>query len=339
MKPTLIILVALCMCTSLSAGTLETIQIDIGDEERLFTLFTPSSYDPGVQMPLVFGLHGFTVSSSTHQRLTGMDEVAEEKGVLVVYPQAVDNNWFPGHVPGNNIDYLLGVYDATVAKRNVNKEIVGLSGLSQGANMSLTLAAARPDLFSSVVSVAGTRFFTEDDEIVPLNVPEVPTQLISRLHVHGTEDTFGPIDGGQVLNFPLFTHSVMDSVNTWAAGLGSENGPTLHPIDDTVSDGLTSEMLVFQGRNYFDINGVEHTAEVNYIRVLGGGHNWPGDYRNWPRAFQPVTRDFSASEMAIDFILSHPREAVAGVPEPSTMVLLSGLAAIGLFARRGGCAA
>ena len=182
---------ALCMCTAVSsAGTIERMELEVGGETRQFTLFTPSSYDPAVPMPLVFGLHGFTVDAGTHLLITQMNRVAEAKGVLAAYPQAVNNDWFPGHVPGSNIDYLLEVYEATVANRNVNKEIVALSGLSQGSTMSLTLAAAKPDLFSSVVSVAGTRFFTIDDELVPPDAPEVPVRPISRLHVHGTSDTF-----------------------------------------------------------------------------------------------------------------------------------------------------
>lgn len=301
------------MCTAVtSAGTIERMELEVGGETRQFTLFTPSSYDPAVPMPLVFGLHGFTVDAGTHLLVTQMNRVAEAKGVLAVYPQAVNNDWFPGHVPGNNIDYLLEVYEATVANRNVNKEIVALSGLSQGAAMSLTLAAAKPDLFSSVVSVAGTRFFTSDDELVPPAVPEVPARPISRLHVHGTSDSLSSDEGGQVLDFPLFIHSVMDSVTTWAAGLGSEGEPTVVPIDDRTADGLTSELLAFEGRTYVGLDGTHYTADTHYVRVSGGGHNWPGDWNGWPADFQPVTTDFSTSEMAIDFILSHPREYVVG---------------------------
>ena len=54
------------------------------------------------------------------------------------------------------------------------------------------------------------------------------------------------------------------------------------------------------------------TAETRYVKVLGGGHNWPGDFEGWPELFQPVTMDFSTSEMAVDFILEHPREYILG---------------------------
>ena len=311
---TLLTSVALGTWASLSsAGTLETIKVDVDGQKREFNLFTPDSYDPAVPMPLVFGLHGYTVDAGTHQLVTGLNPIAERRGVLVAYPQALNNNWFPGHVPGNNIDYLVKVYEAAIEHRNVNKEIVALSGLSQGATMSLTLAAARPDLFSSVVSVAGTRNFTIDDELVPNDVPEVPDRPISRLHVHGTADEFVTVDltedGGQVLDFPLFNHTVMDSVSTWATGLGFEGEPTIVPVEDRALDGLTSELLSFPGRTYSDIYGTEYTADTEYIRVLGGGHNWPGDWSGWPADFQPVTTDFSSSELALDFVLSHPRES------------------------------
>ena len=309
----LLTLGALCMCAVVSsAGTLETMELEVGGEMRQFTLFTPSSYDPAVPMPLVFGLHGFSVDAVTHRLITNMNSVAEDKGVLVAYPQALDNNWFPGGVPGNNIDYLVDVYGMTIENRNVNKEIVAISGISQGANMSLTLAAAEPDLFSSVVSVAGLRFFTSDDEIVPSSVREVPARPISRLHVHGTADQAVPIGGGPAPNFPLFTHSVMESVTTWAVGLGFEGEPTVVPIDDRTADGLTSELLSYPGRTYIGLDGLQYTADTHYVRVSGGGHNWPGDWNGWPAALQPATTDFSTSEMAIDFILSHPREYVVG---------------------------
>ena len=90
---------ALCVCTVASAGTLERMELEVGGEMRQFSLFTPSSYDPAVPMPLVFGLHGFTVNVDTHQLITNMNSVAEDKGVLVAYPQAIENNWFPGVFP------------------------------------------------------------------------------------------------------------------------------------------------------------------------------------------------------------------------------------------------
>ena len=304
---------ALLLCSAISfAGTLETMHLEVGGETREFTLFTPNSYEPNVPMPLILSLHGFTSDAATQQLVTGMNSVAERKGVLVAYPQAIGNDWWPGNVPGSNIDYLVSVYEETLETRNVNEEIVGVTGMSQGSSMSLTLVASHPNLFSSVVSVAGTRFHSIEGDPLPLDVPEVPTRPISRLHIHGTADPFVSIGGGQILDFPLYNVSVIDSVSNWAAGMGSEGEPTVVPIEDRVADGLTSELLSWQGRTYTDIHGTEYTVDTEYLKILGGGHNWPGDFDGWPGQFLPVTKDFSASEAAIDFILSHPREYIVG---------------------------
>ena len=60
MKKRLVLIGALCgWCTALSAGTLETMEIEVGGEERHFMLFTPkflrcrSANSLGVRYPRI----------------------------------------------------------------------------------------------------------------------------------------------------------------------------------------------------------------------------------------------------------------------------------------------
>ena len=319
-----ILSVCICLpvlCSIGSAGTFERVSLEVADKSREYLLFTPDSYNPDVPMPLVFGIHGYTVDATTHEQITEMNAVAESRGVLAAYPQATGNNWLPGFEAGdaeriqqtsdNNLDYLVAVYEQILDKRNVNQEIVGISGLSQGATIGLSLVNREPELFSSIVTVAGLRYYSSDGTVLlPEEHSEIPSRPISRLHIHGTADPFVPDDGGPVVPSPFVYRPVIESVTNWASGLGADQEPEMALIDDISRDGLTSESFTWEGRSYVDANGLSHTAVTQYINVLEGGHNWPGDFGGWPSDFQPVTRDFSASEMAIDFILEHPRAIV-----------------------------
>ena len=104
-----------------------------------------------------------------------------------------------------------------------------------------------------------------------------------------------------------------DSVANWAVANGFRlSDLAFHPVEDRTEDGLMSLLADTPGAEYKDIHGQTHRVDTQLITVVGGGHNWPGDFDFWPAEFQPVTRDFSTSDLAMRFMLSHPREYIPG---------------------------
>lgn len=54
---------------------------------RYYEGYVPTSYRPGVPMPLVVGLHGCTQEAEDIRTATRFNELAEARGFIVVYPQ------------------------------------------------------------------------------------------------------------------------------------------------------------------------------------------------------------------------------------------------------------
>jgi polyhydroxybutyrate depolymerase len=63
--------------------------------KRTYFVHLPANYNPDKQYPLVFGLHGGGGKAKTFNRSTNyrLNELADEKGFIVVYPQGVKKSW------------------------------------------------------------------------------------------------------------------------------------------------------------------------------------------------------------------------------------------------------
>lgn len=124
-----------------------------------YRLFIPSTYC-GEPMPLVVMLHGCGQNATDFALGTGMNELAEEYGFLVLYPeqscQANWNrcwNWFDGaqQQRDRGEPALIAALTQHIANDyTVDRACVSVAGLSAGASMAVILGRTYPDLFSAV---------------------------------------------------------------------------------------------------------------------------------------------------------------------------------------------
>lgn len=120
-----------------------------------YRLYVPTR--PQSPAPLLVALHGGTQDANTFATSTGLDEVAEREGVVVVYPEQSRSanamgywNWFrPGDQardagePGQ----IAAVVREVSTAHEVDRDRVGVVGFSAGAAMAAVLAAVYPDVF------------------------------------------------------------------------------------------------------------------------------------------------------------------------------------------------
>ena len=127
--------------------------------ERTYKLFVPSGTAEG-RLPLIVMLHGCSQSPDDFAAGTRMNEVAQERGFLVLYPAQAPRsnhskcwNWFAPadqHRDSGEPGLLVEMTREVVASHGADPRRVYVAGLSAGAAMADILGREYPDLFAAV---------------------------------------------------------------------------------------------------------------------------------------------------------------------------------------------
>jgi polyhydroxybutyrate depolymerase len=185
--------------------------------DRPVTVDVPEGYDPAVRVPLLVVLAGFDTPGSEELTYSGLGDLVEEAGILVVAPdgalnEAGEHFWNATDAccagPGSDVAdvaYLASLIEEISAEWNVDPARVFAFGHSNGGFMAYRLACDRADLVAAVVSVAGA---TWSDETAC-----DPSQPVSVLQIHGTDDEVVRYAGGR---FAAPYPGATETVATWA---------------------------------------------------------------------------------------------------------------------------
>lgn len=253
-----------------------------GDVARSYRLYIPPGYDPTEPTPLVFSFHGFTSNTSQQIAITHWNDVAEENGFVVVYPQGAGTppRWNAG-VPlfgfegADDIGFVRDLLAQLGRDLCVDESRVYANGFSNGGGMSEYLACEMSDTFAAIGTVAGA-YVVEQCE---------PERAIPVIFFHGTADDVVPYDGanGGPFNLP--------DINMHVAGWAERNG--CDPQAETVYTDDVTEAVQY--------GDCVDDAAVLFYTVFGGGHAWPGD--GFLSDGEPDSVD--ASEVMWEFYTGH----------------------------------
>lgn len=140
--------------------------------DRLYRLYIPAAYatptdvPPDVPLPappLVVALHGCWQTPEDFAQGTRLNEAAERRGLLVLYPAQMprDNvsrcwNWFqPTERDRGETGEILALVRQVASEHSVARDRVVVVGFSAGGFMAVNLACAAPDVVTAVAVVAG----------------------------------------------------------------------------------------------------------------------------------------------------------------------------------------
>jgi poly(hydroxyalkanoate) depolymerase family esterase len=236
---------------------------------RNYKLYVPASYT-GAPMPLLVMLHGCTQNPDDFAAGTQMNQVAEEMGCLVAYPEQTSGanhskcwNWFNAidqqHGQGEP-SIIAGIAAQVIEQYAVNERQVYVAGLSAGGAMAVIVATLYPELFAAVGVHSGLPFASAQDLPSALSAMKRGASNSRRagngsqpiIVFHGDSDTtVNPRNGEQVMEQRLHTGAGDASVQSGAVPNGHRYTQTTH----TKADG---------------------TPLGEHWVVHGAGHAWSG---------------------------------------------------------------
>jgi polyhydroxybutyrate depolymerase len=280
--------------TSLPAGE-STHTLNQDGRLRSYILYIPASINWSKPVPLVFVLHGGTGNAESAVRLTGFNQVADQNGFIIAYPNGTSwlsdtvlLTWNGGNCCGyaqtNNVDDV-GFMRAIVKELQVQAQIdpkrIYATGMSNGGILAQRLGCEAADLFAAIAPVAGT-----------LNFSCEPSQPIAVIEFHGTADQHVPYRGGygpQSLAQVNFA-SVNRSIEFWVITNQCKSQP---------------QTSTFADIQHYVWAGCKGSSAVELYAIIGGGHAWPGGGGLF--GFDQPSRTIAASQLIWEFFAQHPK--------------------------------
>lgn len=260
---------------------------------RSYKLYVPSGYR-GQPLPLVVMLHGCKQDPDDFATGTRMNQMAEEKQCLVVYPAQARFasrpkcwNWFyaKNQERGRGEPALIAdIVRKVIRDYHVDESMVFVAGLSAGGAMAAIMAMTYPDIFAAAAvhsgmpasaardmysALAAMKHGPRKDRIssdiasdIEASAPPVPMIVF-----HGDADpVVHPVNGDHVLRQVVSNHS--------EAAADGETDP----------ESMTSvvQHQLRQGRSYTRILHHDKIGQnvAEHWLIHGAGHAWSGGCAN-----------------------------------------------------------
>ncbi|PJF41256.1 MAG: hypothetical protein D6737_10020 [Chloroflexi bacterium] len=325
----------LLFLASLSAAqaqdTTNTLMFD--GRERTYHLHVPASYDADMPMSLIVALHPFASSGKAMQALTGLDDVADERGFITLYPDSAEFYWDDGRVslgwqawgePVDDIDFVDAAINEVAETYNIDN--IYLTGMDSGALLAQQMVCQFPGRFDGITMVGAFMW-----EFHATNCRASETPIDTLIIVNSDDELL--INETRTITLPFTNNDVVlyglvDTVLFWL----EYNGCSV----DALSRAADSAVLTYGECN--------DEARTSVYFVEGGGHNWlrTGDYtlnqfgldtsqivtsfllgdENWrDTTVQTVTVDQVYSGMSRSFRYYVPPSYDPAIPTPVVVAL------------------
>jgi polyhydroxybutyrate depolymerase len=251
-------------------------------QERVYTITVPTQ-PPDGPMPLVVGLHGATGTATHFDEAGDLPALAEEKGFVLLSPQAIDPaRFWRLHYGNPDIDFVRELVADTTERICIDLDRIYLAGFSLGGMMAMAMACETPDRYAGIAVVAGLVDLPCDRD--------APVPMVA---IHGSADETVRFDG------------------TYPEGMQLLLGGPSRPRDQIAQDWARVNGCSIEGSASTEA-GVLRTvayecptgADVRFSLIEGGRHRWPGSPPDAISGPDPPDGDVEASRMIWDFFES-----------------------------------
>ncbi len=287
-------------------GKHQTILIDNTSREYIY--FVPPNTS-NKKLPIIIALHGGGGTAKVFERTSILfNKRAVSEGAVIIYPQAINKSWNAGDIPtysprnktdANDVKFIEYLIDLAIGQWSGNPDRIYLTGPSRGGIMSFFLADTlnhRITAISPVMASLNESMFETYSYDRPISV----------LAINGTKDPLILYEGGAAnmwKNKDLGPEATIVPIETLMKHIAQMNGcDTSYEIvsipDKNKRDSSYAENWIFQQ--------CPHSASTIFVKVVGGGHTYPGGIQYLPKSMiGVVNRDFNSMEMIWDFFMNN----------------------------------
>ena len=245
-----------------------------GKELREYYYYEPTTAPDNC--PLVFVFHGYSGSAEGMIQWSGFNDLADEYGFAVCYPQGTEDDygdqfWNVGYDFHqfefvDDVAFISGLRGELIGTYGLDAERVFGTGFSNGGDFCYLLACEASSEFRAVAPIAGILMSDIQAECSP-------AYMVPILEVHGTADEVSLYEGDSENTggwgvYPSTPDAMAFFANLYGIGL-EESGSfdDTAPWDETTVD-------------YQKWGAEGSCAQVWLYTVQGGGHSWPGVWGN-----------------------------------------------------------
>lgn len=241
----------------------DTIIID--NIKRDFLIYKPTTFVNNRSYPLLLVLHGGGGSSKKMFIKTAkFSEYAKQEGVILVYPNGINNHWNDGRNSINNpgsddIKYIKTIIDTVSDKYSIDRDEIFVCGHSNGGFMSARIGIELQNIVRSIAGVSST-LDSALCSTFTLN------SNVNALFIHGSRDNIIPLNGGIIKNIGTIA-SHKDIVERWSQEINS------------ISFNETEYIDYIKDNNYYIISNKYKNPTNNYVVsyiIENMEHEWPG---------------------------------------------------------------
>ncbi len=294
----------------------ESLEVGAGTNKttRTFVVHAPPGFDGKSKVPVVIMLHGAGGSGEGAMAETGWDAKSDREGFIAVFPDGTPPHpmlparfllnprlWNDGSGRGaigvddvDDLGFIAAMIGFLEARYASDPARIYCTGFSNGASMTFSVGLNLSNLIAAIAPVSGHLWYVQKQLAYPVPL----------LFIIGTKDPLNPIDGGNV-KLPWekteYHPPVEDSLKEWERMLGC--GP---------------EVQTARGNGVLEVtyDQCAKGGEVEYYRVRGLGHVWPGGKSRLPEKWVGKPSDnLNATDVIWEFFKTHPRTQTPG---PST---------------------
>lgn len=270
------------------------------DKQRRYILHLPKSYDGKEEIPLIIFLHGASDNSEGAQSFTNFNQVSNDNGFIVAYPQGFFEKspnsfvWaaargLPADSSGiDDVGFIDKLVTSLKGQYRINVKRVYLCGFSNGGFLTQRIAFEKNQQFAAFGSLGATmnqnKYGIGD-----------PGRAIPMLFMLGSSDPLVPYNGG-IAGAPttLPIVGIEKAVNFWVA---NNNCKIAIPGVDLPDKSTIDNSMV----TVYEYTNGSCNSKVKFYKINGGGHTWPGVKLTKQSARGETNLDISAGEELWNF--------------------------------------